>query len=166
MTQNLIQTQHNPTSWDIYFIKLCELIASKSKDPSTKVGAVVVGAENEIISTGFNGFPRGVEEADPARWERPEKYKWIIHAEANAALNAARIGVSLKNTKIYMNYAPCPCSGCSGAIIQAGIKIIVGPDISFPGVGKGIHYDVDDISKIMLDEAKIIRITIVNITEL
>ena len=166
MTQNLIRIENNPSSWDIHFVKLCEFISTKSKDPSTKVGAVVVGPENEIISTGFNGFPRGVDENDPARWERPDKYKWIIHAEANAALNAARIGVSLRDTKIYMNYAPCPCTGCSGAIIQAGIRTIVGPDIIFPGVGKGTHYDVDDISKIMLDEATIVRITLANITEL
>jgi dCMP deaminase len=142
-------------SWDEHFIKMAELIASKSKDPSTKVGCVVVGPDNEVLSTGFNGFPRGVDEKIDTRWERPEKYSWVIHAEANAVANAARVGVSLKNSKMYMNYAPCPCTSCTQLIIQSGIVTIIGPDIPFPGVGTGSFYDTENIAKKMLIEVNI-----------
>ena len=155
-------TYCDPTSWDIYFIKLAELISTKSKDPSTKVGAVIVGADNEILSTGFNGFPRGVDESIPSRWERPDKYKWIVHAEANAVANAARIGVSLKNTVMYMNFQPQPCTGCAAIVSQAGIITIKGPDRVFSGVGKHVHYDVDDIANEMMHEVNMNRIVIRN----
>ncbi len=149
------------TSWDRYFIELATLISTKSKDPSTKMGVVIVGGDNEILSTGFNGFPRGVDEINyPERWERPDKYMWIVHAEANAVANAARIGVSLKGSRMYMNYRPCPCSTCASLIIQAGVKEIIGPSAKFPGIGKGTHYDVDDITQEMLDEVKIARIIV------
>lgn len=132
---------------------MCKLIASKSKDPSTKVGVVIIGQDNEIISTGFNGFPRGVDEVNnPSRWDRPEKYNWIVHAEANAVANAARIGVSLKGSTLYMNFQPSVCSVCAGLLIQAGVTTIIGPNIPFPGFGQGTHYDVADISIVMLTE--------------
>ncbi len=87
------------TSWDEHYINMATLISFKSKDPSTKVGVVIIGSDNEILSTGFNGFPRGVDERRyPERWERPEKYDWIVHAESNAVANAARVGVSLKES--------------------------------------------------------------------
>lgn len=132
---------------------MCNLIASKSKDPSTKVGVVIIGEDNEILSTGFNGFPRGIDEVnDKTRWDGSDKYKWIVHAEANAVANAARIGVSLKGSTLYENFEPSPCSGCAGLLIQAGIKRIIGPNVPFPGKADGIHYDVSDIGKEMLQE--------------
>lgn len=112
-------------SWDDYFFSMVDLVASKSKDVSTKVGAVVVGPDNEIRSTGFNGFPRGVNDKNTngeiyKRYnERPYKYFWAEHAERNAIYNAARIGVSLKNCVIYQSLMPC--SDCTRAIIQSGI---------------------------------------------
>ncbi len=76
-------------SWDELFILQATLIAQKSKDPSTKVGCVIVNDDNVILSTGFNGFPRGIEEDWKDRWKRPEKYHWVEHAERNAIFNAA-----------------------------------------------------------------------------
>ncbi len=109
--------------WDSYFMAMARLVAQKSKDSSVKVGTVIVGTDKEVRSTGYNGFPRGVDESDPARWERPAKYSWIEHSERNAIYNAARIGVSTKGCTAYMESPPC--SDCGRALIQAGIKEVV-----------------------------------------
>lgn len=133
---------------------MAELVSTKSKDPSTKVGVVIVGADNEILSTGFNGFPRGVDETIPERWERPAKYMFIEHAERNAIHNAARNGIVLKGSTMYTNFIGCPCTECTKAIIQSGIKKIVGNGQAFNG--KGDHWEEEmRIAKIMLDEANI-----------
>lgn len=92
-----------------------------SKDQSTKVGAVIVGINNEVIAMGYNGFPRGIDDDIPERHLRPEKYDWSEHAERNAIYNAARIGVSLRDSRIYI-CALSPCNECARAIIQSGIK--------------------------------------------
>lgn len=141
-------------TWYQYFLEMAELVASKSKDPSTKVGAVIVGEDNEILSTGFNGFPRGVNEDVAERWERPIKYLFVEHAERNAIYNAARIGTSLKGATMYLNFRPCPCAECTKAVIQSGIKKIIGNNVSFSG--KGDHWDEQmRVSNIMLYEAGI-----------
>jgi dCMP deaminase len=82
-----------------------------------------VGEDNEIVSTGYNSFPRGINDDLDERQERPEKYFWFEHAERNAIYNAARIGVSLKNTTIYLTCG-IPCSDCARGIISSGIKKI------------------------------------------
>lgn len=109
-------------TWDEYFINLLEVVASKSKD-STKVGCVIVGPNNEIRSTGYNGFPRGSDDNCPERRERPEKYIWTEHAERNTIFNAARMGISLDGCISYQTWYPC-CD-CARALIQVGIKEIV-----------------------------------------
>lgn len=109
--------------WNEYFMTLARLVATKSKDESVKVGAVIVGPDHEIRSTGYNGFCRGVNEAKPERWERPAKYKWVEHAERNAIYNAARMGTPLQGCTMYIESPPC--ADCGRAIIQAGIKSIV-----------------------------------------
>ncbi len=106
-------------TWNEYFVELCLLVASKSEDTSTKCGAVIVGTGNSILSTGYNGFPRGVKNL-PERNERPIKYKFFEHAERNAVYNAARIGVSTLNATMYVT--GIPCADCARSIIQAGIK--------------------------------------------
>ena len=111
---------------------MCDLVAEKSKDPSTKVGAVIVGKNNEVVSTGFNGFPRGFKDKDvPERYERPLKYDLTEHAERNAIYNAARIGSRLDECKIYVNSLP-PCTDCARGIIQSGIKEVVIVDKDIP----------------------------------
>ena len=139
-------------SWDELFIIQAQVIAQKSKDPSTKVGCVIVGDDNAILSMGFNGFPRGVDEKSKARWKRPEKYHWVEHAERNAIYNAARNGINLNGARVYLNYEPKPCADCTRALIQAGIKEIIGPNRPFDGKGAGKHYSIDH-ADIMLKEA-------------
>jgi len=80
--------------WAEYFRKIAHTVKLKSKDQNTQIGAVIVGSNNEIRSTGYNSFPRGIEDFHDERQERPEKYYWMEHAERNAIINAARIGVS------------------------------------------------------------------------
>jgi dCMP deaminase len=109
-------------NWHKYFFNLIYPIRSKSKDPNTKVGCVIVGPDNEIRSTGYNSFVRGIKDDVPERLIRPEKYFWMEHAERNAIYNAARVGVPLKGCVIYM--FGIPCMDCARAIIQAGIKEI------------------------------------------
>lgn len=109
-----------PVTWDEYFHAIAQAVALKSKDKNKKVGAVVVSAEgNTILSTGFNGFARGIRET-PEREHEDEKLFWVTHAETNAIFNAARHGISLVGGTLYVTLFPC--SGCAQAIVQAGIK--------------------------------------------
>ena len=111
--------------WDIRFIELARHIAQWSKDPSTKVGCVVVGPDREIRSTGFNGFPRGIEDSAARLDDREQKYPLICHAEENAIMHAARIGVALKGCSAYVTWPPC--TRCARSLIQAGVLEIVYP---------------------------------------
>lgn len=116
-------------NWDSYFLDIAEVVRQKSKDNSSKIGAVIVGLDNQVVSTGFNGFPRGIEEDDPARWERPIKYQYVAHAERNAIYCAARTGVALRGCTLYlvgMGPPTYPCVECAKAIIQSGITRVVG----------------------------------------
>ena len=111
-------------NWKEYYINIAEEVKRKSKDEKTKIGVVLVGEDGEIVSTGYNSFPRGINDNIPERQERPEKYYWFAHAELNCIVNAARIGVSTKNTTMYMTCS-CPCADCARAIINAGVRKIV-----------------------------------------
>jgi len=112
--------------WDERFLDLAEHIANWSKDPSTKVGCVVVGNDREIRSTGFNGFPRGIKDTHERLQNRDLKYPLICHAEENAIMHAARIGVSLKGCTAYVTWTPC--ARCARSLIQAGISEVVFPN--------------------------------------
>jgi dCMP deaminase len=112
--------------WDRRFLGLAQTIAGWSKDPSTKVGCVVVGPDREIRSTGFNGFPRGIEDTLERLESRELKYPLICHAEENAIMHAARIGVSLKGCVAYVTWPPC--TRCARSLIQAGVKEVVYPE--------------------------------------
>ena len=117
--------------WDRRFIDLALHISNWSKDPSTKVGCVVVGADREIRSTGFNGFPRGIEDSLERLEDREMKYPLICHAEENAIMHAARVGVSLKGCVAYVTWPPC--TRCARSLIQAGVVEVVFPeDIDVP----------------------------------
>lgn len=78
--------------WVSYYRQLANTVKLKSKDKYTQIGAVIVGKDGEIVSTGYNSFPRGLDDGLDYRQERPEKYYWFEHAERNAIYNAARIG--------------------------------------------------------------------------
>ena len=136
------------SKWDLRFIGLAQHISTWSKDPSTKVGCVVVGEDREIRSTGFNGFPRGINDDEERLTDREKKYPLICHAEENAIMHAARIGVSLKDSTAYVTWPPC--SRCARSLIQAGIREIV-----YPETGKIPQRWIEDftISDSMLNEA-------------
>ena len=107
--------------WDKRFLQLAEQIASWSKDPSTKVGAVIVAPLNRIVSTGYNGFARNIDDSLERYDNRELKYKLVIHAEANALLFAQR---NLNDCSIYV-HPFMPCSSCANLIIQSGIMRVV-----------------------------------------
>lgn len=97
------------------------LAAEKSKDPSTKIGAVLVRGDN-IISIGYNGFPRGIQDTNDRLINREEKYFYIVHAEHNSILNAAKNGIATKGAVLYTS--GMPCNECAKAIVQAGISTV------------------------------------------
>lgn len=109
---------HKLDSWDIFYLQMCVFVSGKSKDPSTKVGAVIVRPDRTVASIGFNGFPRGVKDLAERLNNREQKYPRIVHAEMNAILSAREplLGYSLYVSPI------SPCATCAGAIIQSGIK--------------------------------------------
>ena len=110
--------------WHGRYIRLAKEFATWSKDPSTKIGAVIIGNKGQIISQGFNGFPRGVSDL-PGRYEdRPTKYKYVVHAEANAIYNAIHNGANTNGATIYVTGLPV-CHECAKAIIQTGIAKVV-----------------------------------------
>src|SRR3989338_2955707 len=109
--------------WDQLFMTMAYLVATKSKDQSTHIGAVIIGPDREVRTTGYNSFPRGINDNVPQRQERPEKYFWFEHAERNAIFNAVRFGASLKGCTLYTN--GIPCMDCARAIVQSGIKKVV-----------------------------------------
>ena len=121
---SLYLLRHNASAgWDEYFLHLAQVVATRSKDPSTQVGAVIV-QDKTIISTGYNGFPRGVNDNIEERYDRPLKYIWMCHAEENALLNAAREGIKVEGGTIYVTPLS-PCMRCARGIIQSGIKEVV-----------------------------------------
>lgn len=130
--------------WDKRFLELAELISSWSKDPSTKVGAVITSG-NKIISLGYNGFPSKIND-DDRLYQREEKYKIIIHAERNAILFANQ---NLNNCTIY-TYPFMPCSSCASLIIQSGINRVV----SYGNIPERWKQSFE-LSKNLLKEAKI-----------
>lgn len=107
--------------WDKRYLELAKLVSSWSKDPSTKVGAVIVDPNNKIISVGFNGLPQYVPDDPEILNDRDRKYQHIIHAEMNAILTAQR---DLTGYTIY-TYPFAPCPQCASAIIQTGIIRVV-----------------------------------------
>jgi dCMP deaminase len=121
-------------NWDEYLMGFAEHAARKSKD-STKVGAVLIGPEGEVRLTGYNGPPKGVLDL-PDRRERPRKYLFASHAEANLVAFAAREGIRTAGCTVYVTHHPC--ASCARTLIQAGVaKVVVGlgttsmPDAEF-----------------------------------
>ena len=112
-------------SWQEYFMGMAFLSAQRSKDPSTQVGACVVGPDNRIIALGYNGFPNSCSD-DMLPWgkeaedELDTKYPYVVHAEANAIINASS---NLNDCRMYVTLFPC--SECAKLIIQSGIKHLV-----------------------------------------
>jgi dCMP deaminase len=139
-------------NWDDYFFGICDVVKVKSKDPKTQVGCVIVGPNNEILSTGFNGLPMGVADHLTERYERPEKYAWIEHSERNSIYLAARRGTPLEGSTIYLTWMPC--ADCARGIIQSGIKHVKILRFHYDDVGNYPEFRFD-VSMMMFKEANI-----------
>lgn len=142
------------SSWDKRYLALAKFVAeSWSKDPSTKVGAVVVNWDDHQEFIGYNGFPRGVIDFPTRLFVRETKYKFVVHAEVNAILKA---GILARGATLYVwpSFSLPPiCNECAKVAIQSGIKEIVGytPDLSDPRVQRWM--DSIKISQTMCEEA-------------
>lgn len=110
-------------AWREYHYAFAQLAATKSKD-STQVGAALVHGRT-VVLTGYNGPPAGVRDM-PERRDRPEKYLFASHAEANVVAHAARLGIKTDGSSLFVTHHPC--AGCARTLIQAGITcVVVGP---------------------------------------
>ncbi len=128
MDKKALSKTRKITHWDQRFLGLARYIAKWSKDPSTRVGAVIVDCNKRIVSTGFNGLPSGVEDTLDRLQNRDLKYQMIVHAERNAIIDARR---SLGGHIIYV-WPMMPCAVCAAMIIQAGICEVVAPHSDNP----------------------------------
>lgn len=144
--------------WDNHFLRLAQAHAAMSKDPNTRVGAVIVGPDREIRATGFNGFPRLVCDSPERLHDRDLKLQLIVHAECNAICAAARVGVPLKGCTLYlaatddtgMVWGGPPCTRCTVHVLQAGITAVVSrPRKAVPSRW---HADLD-LAQALLEEA-------------
>ena len=111
--------------WDRWYLDLARQVATASKDPSTKVGAVIVRPNNTIASVGYNGFPRGMSDAPELYEDRPTKLSRIVHGEMNAILNAQG---PVDGCTLYCTFMPC--DRCAVFVVQAGIARVVSPEPS------------------------------------
>lgn len=107
-------------NWDKRFLELAQHVAQWSKDPSTKVGAVITDLKRRVIGVGYNGFPRSIADTPERLLDRETKYRLVVHAEANAILNATR---ELDHASLYLTIPPC--CGCAKLIIQSGISWVM-----------------------------------------
>ena len=110
-------------SWDEWFMGLAEYISTRSKDPSTKCGAVIVRPNNTIASVGYNGFPRAIEDKSHLLADRDAKYARVVHAEMNAILTASE---DLEGYTLYV-WPFLTCERCAVHVIQTGIRRVVAP---------------------------------------
>jgi dCMP deaminase len=137
----------------IKYFQLAEFQANLfSKDPNTKVGALFLAPNSlQVLCQGYNGFPRNIDEGDMARWERPQKYFYVSHAEQNCISNACRHGTPLEGSIAVVTMFPC--TTCAKLMIQAGIKGLVTkkPDMECSRWGEEFTYSLE-----MFNEAGVI----------
>jgi dCMP deaminase len=110
--------------WDNRFLLMAKEVSKWSKDPSKKIGCVAINDNRQVLSTGYNGFPRGIDDTQERYDNREEKYKYVVHAEMNAIYNATWNGASLNGSTFYVYGLPV-CSECAKGIIQSGVKKVV-----------------------------------------
>jgi len=137
-------------SWDKRWMELAQLVSTWSKDRNTGVGCVIIDYRNTVVSLGWNGFPRGVNDDVDARHDRPIKYKFTEHAERNAIYNAASTGAKLKSCRLYSTYFLC--ADCARGVIQSGINLVICPEPDWTHEKWGEDWR---IAKEMLEEAKV-----------
>ncbi len=132
----MVETLKKPKTLDQWYMNQLKEVGSMSKDPKTKVGAIIT-VDNKVKGQGYNGFPPGVLET-PERWERPTKYDYTVHAEMNAIFNCDHIP---RGGTIYVPF--WPCGDCAKNVAAAGIKrIVIGGD-----------YYKSELTKTILEES-------------
>ena len=114
----------SPQTWGNRYRDLAKEISTWSKDPSTQVGAVIIGKDGQVLTQGYNGFPRRIRDTEERWADRERKYELVVHAEMNAIYNASLTGVSLKDATLYVYGLPI-CNECAKGIIQVGIKKVI-----------------------------------------
>ena len=139
--------------WDKRFLELAHHVSSWSKDPSTKVGAIIVDSDRNVRNVSYNGFARGVNDTDDRLLDRTLKLLFTNHAESNAIDNCARIGISTANCTLYVTHFPC--ASCCIKVIQSGISRIVVDENSLTGDFRERWKDQISASFIMIAEAKL-----------
>jgi len=150
MREEAAMEKSKQRKWDERFYEMARLVSTWSKDPSTKVGAVAVNDERRILATGYNGFPRGIDDSEERLYDRAEKYPRVIHAEMNVLMNALYNGVSLRDATLYVSGLPI-CADCAKSVIQSGIKrVFVEYPIEYPRTWQDSW---NQISKPMFEEA-------------
>ena len=137
----------------IKFMQLANYTANLfSKDSDKKVGAILLAPESlQVLSMGYNGMPRKIDESKSCRWERPLKYKYVEHAERNAIYNACRHGTPLKGSIAVVTMFPC-CD-CARALIQAGIRnlVTIKPDLNHPRWGEDFKISLEMFEEVGID---------------
>jgi len=145
--------------WDIRFLELAAFIARWSKDPSTKVGAVIVDKDLRIVSAGFNGLPRDVQDSPDRYDDKNKKYSMIVHGELNAILFAPR---SVHGCTLY-TWPFAPCSVCASLIVQVGITRVVAP-MCTKEPGHWIHESIERTSVTFIEAGVELVLPKVNLT--
>lgn len=107
--------------WIKNFFGVAREVSTWSKDPSTKIGCIAVGSKGQILSQGYNGFPRGIEDSVERLTNKELKYRYVVHAEQNCIYNATLNGVSLDGADLFVYGLPV-CSECAKGVIQVGVK--------------------------------------------
>lgn len=150
----------------VQYMRLARSMAAElSKDPSTKVGAILLAPDSlQVLSLGYNGMPRGIDETQAERWERPTKYLYVEHAERNCLYNACRHGTPVEGSTCVVTLFPCV--DCCRALIQSGVKMVVTvePDFDDARWGEQWTFSRDllleaKVETIMLKESDLISVT-------
>jgi dCMP deaminase len=120
--------------WSARYLHLAKEISLWSRDPSTKVGAIAVGAQGQILSQGYNGFPRGIKDHPRRLEDREEKYKYVVHGEMNCIYNSCLNGTSMAGSSVYVYGLPV-CSECAKGLIQVGVsKVVMQHPVDIPDI--------------------------------
>ncbi len=146
-----IEIKNDSTKWVNRYLELAKEVASWSKDPSRKIGAVAIGSKGQVLAQGYNGFPRGIKDIEDRYNDRSKKYELVVHAEMNVIYNATYNGVCLNGATLYVHGLPV-CSDCAKGIIQVGIKRVCMRQQEIPEA----WLDSWEKTKEMFDEAGVI----------
>jgi dCMP deaminase len=138
------------SDWTNRFFNLAQEYSTWSKDPSTKIGAIAVNPTTKrILSGGYNGFPRGMNDSEERLNDRTLKYLYVVHAEKNMIYNATLAGISLNESHVYVYGLPV-CSECAKGLIQVGVKKIFIQEASI--LKSPFWHDSWNVSKAMFEE--------------